>query len=592
MAVVKAPKKARETVGNNGAKYKAFARDFLDQTKRLVNEASVDLRCDSLTDLNRPMAKSMMIDWFVENSYDTAYYADKPEELLEYKEDMRALAENDINVMTGMAPTETGVNNHFPLLEYTNGASVNPIVSSGLPMHKLMMMDQVFNKGVIQTHVTEVPKFTIEMIHRYLVTPDGKEYDLSLDQNKITDAFNSVNPYREVVLPIKHLPGSDAQGKSAVEQCGGVKGRDNLDVDTKITAIAVTVDGQEKWIDCELKFNPGYGFNDTRTLETKPLDVAKFVTTESTPNPTNTIVWMTGVFKDSDFMLADANGLATKVKIRTKLDSSNGLVSTCKGDWKSDETLVEIGTANPFSIPVSPEEIKDINALYSIDQLSMYMGIINDTLGNVKDDTIRRELLANFKTLPESQRFASFFDFKPEDRYNGDQVNWRFSTFMDVFDTFVGDLLTVLNDPDVTISVFGRPDLIRKLKPTSYTYESGKNIGPVPLEFRRAIYTSDDRSINFVSSQKFGGSNDLVVILNPNNSKRIIYRVYDYQFYLSNEIRDPDNPTLPAIHAFERFKFLAYQPVQGRFRILNPTGRDETTHEVTELVDAIRAAEI
>ena len=146
MAVVKAPKKARETVGNNGAKYKAFARDFLDQTKRLVTEASVDLRCDSLTDLNRPMAKSMMVDWFVENSYDKAYYADKPEELLEYKEDMRALAENDINVMTGMAPTETGVNNHFPLLEYTNGASVNPIVSSGLPMHKLMMM--VFHRQI------------------------------------------------------------------------------------------------------------------------------------------------------------------------------------------------------------------------------------------------------------------------------------------------------------------------------------------------------------------------------------------------------------------------------------------------------------
>ena len=32
------------------------------------------------------------------------------------------------------------------------------------------------------------------------------------------------------------------------------------------------------------------------------------------------------------------------------------------------------------------------------------------------------------------------------------------------------------------------------------------------------------------------------------------------------------NPALPAIHAFERWQFVEYQPVQGRIQILNPTG--------------------
>jgi hypothetical protein len=41
---------------------------------------------------------------------------------------------------------------------------------------------------------------------------------------------------------------------------------------------------------------------------------------------------------------------------------------------------------------------------------------------------------------------------------------------------------------------------------------------------------------------------------------------------VSNEIRNAVNYALPAIHAFERFKFYEYQPVQARVKILNPTG--------------------
>ena len=65
---------------------------------------------------------------------------------------------------------------------------------------------------------------------------------------------------------------------------------------------------------------------------------------------------------------------------------------------------------------------------------------------------------------------------------------------------------------------------------------------------------------------------ELIVILNPRNTDRIMYRIYDYQMYVSNEIRNASNPTLPAVHAFERWKFFEYQPVQGRVKILNPSG--------------------
>jgi len=157
---------------------------------------------------------------------------------------------------------------------------------------------------------------------------------------------------------------------------------------------------------------------------------------------------------------------------------------------------------------------------------------------------------------------------------------------MDIFDTFVTDLLYILNDEDVTVSIFGRPDVIRKITPTDYSYQAPSSIGPVSLEYTRTIATSDNRVYNFVSSQKLGASNDLTVILNPNNTDRIIYRVYDYQFYVSNEIKNADNHVLPGVHAFERFKFLEYQPVQGKFRVFNPSGRnDDNTKYQDQLKD-------
>jgi hypothetical protein len=78
-----------------------------------------------------------------------------------------------------------------------------------------------------------------------------------------------------------------------------------------------------------------------------------------------------------------------------------------------------------------------------------------------------------------------------------------------------------------------------------------------------------------MSADKMRDNNNLIILLNPRNTDRCIYRLYDYQLFVSNEIRNAANWALPAIHAFERFKCVEYQPVQGRYRILNPTGLTE-----------------
>ena len=45
--------------------------------------------------------------------------------------------------------------------------------------------------------------------------------------------------------------------------------------------------------------------------------------------------------------------------------------------------------------------------------------------------------------------------------------------------------------------------------------------------------------------------------------------------YLSNEIRDAENPQLPALTAFERYKFFELFGTQGRLLVCNPSGLRE-----------------
>jgi len=74
--------------------------------------------------------------------------------------------------------------------------------------------------------------------------------------------------------------------------------------------------------------------------------------------------------------------------------------------WDAVTQIVEIPNANPINVPISPEEVKDVQALYNVDQLSKTLGLIKDVLGNYKDDKIRKELDLSFKTMPAANKLA------------------------------------------------------------------------------------------------------------------------------------------------------------------------------------------
>ena len=296
---------------------------------------------------------------------------------------------------------------------------------------------------------------------------------------------------------------------------------------------------------------------------------------ESTTSDTLSIA-----MKKDRMIITSLNGVVKKVKVSSKLDTSNARATTCQATWRADTIIEEIGPAIPINTTISPEEVKDISALYNVNQVTKIMHLIKTVLANYKDDKIKEGLDTSYRRLPSDQKTYNTFDFAPRVGYDSDHVNWRFSTFFDFLNGEVQDMLYVLNDPNMTITVYGDPNLVRMITPDANdcTYQAPANIGPVDLDFEKTVYMSNKRLFNFIGSDKLRRTNEFILVLCPNHTDRILYRIYDYQMYLSNEIRNADNPALPALHAFERWKFVEYTPVQGRIKIDNPRGINKETY--------------
>lgn len=536
-----------------------YAKQYSEIVESIGNECNIDVFTEASKALRNTNSYNTLFNFFVEQSCDQEGMSPS-----EYNDHMAMMEQQFVNNVKGIN-------------EFAHIGGFNPIIGLTFPIHKNILMNCVYDKGAIQKAVAASPKFTLTLEERIMVGPDGiEEIDIFKEQDKITELMNKTAPFKEIELNLPYL------GDQEIVQDGsGLNGssKDNLSIDTHISAIKVkfiTAKGEdsapdtveEKWVDFNGQFTPTYGQNDRTMFARVSADHEAHVGDD--PVVDN----ITGIFdcRKNNFVINCTHGKVTAVKLKTKLDASRATLQAPTVRWRETTDIVEIGDANPIATAISPDEIKDVQALYQADQLAKIMSLTKDILLNYKDDTIKSHLDRSFLTMDEGSKFTGDFDFAPRTQYALDHVEWRKKTFMDALDTHVTSMIEVLNDPNMVVTVIGRSDLIRKIKPTEYSYLSPAEIGPMILNYERTVVTSDNRTYNFISAQKLKGDDKLYILLKPVNTERITYRIYDYQMVISNEIRAVSNLALPAVYAYERWKFVEYQPIQARITILNPTG--------------------
>lgn len=574
MVVGEARRKTSDNYKNNPMH--SFAESFVNLASGILNESVTDIYQDPGRALLLKTSNDALKRFFVENSYDPDGM--DPDEIQEHVEDMEQLYDNDRDA----------------ILEHVQGSYMNPMIGISIPMHKFILMNMVFDKGSIPKFVARSPKFTISMEYRVLIDTEGNELDFFRDQNLMTDAINKTARETEFELPA--IPFTD-DNEIVHTYLGGLAGADHLSIETRVSAFKITdqyfeigdilpdtetgyiePDGEvaqsagvrEVWVRCNYPFAPVYGEVERGLMANVQYEYKVQDAGRVTTKKVNDLI--TGTMVNDRLNIQVLRGNIKGIRVTSRLDTSSARLTTCSVRWKEKTDIVEIPNAIPIDVTVSPEETKDIAALYNVNQVTKIMSMIKTVLGNYKDDMIRKNLDDSYRTMDVRSKTFSQFDYAPREGYHGDHVEWRRNTFFDFFDTQMTKLYQVLNDPNMTVSVFGDPDLVRKITPVDYSYQTPSSIGPVQLDFTKTVVTSDHRVYNFIGSDKLRGSTEFIVILCPKGTDRIIYRIYDYQMYISNEIRNADNPALPNIHAFERWKFVEYQPVQGRINILHPTG--------------------
>ena len=524
------------------------------------------------------MLSNKMKNFFMQETYDVNDPDMTADAVQEHNSMLSALYDNDVKGICEAAPL----------------GAYNPVVGITFPMHKNLLMTTVFDKGAIPKDVATNPQFTLTIKTHTLYAPDGTEIDMFLEQNKIKDIVESAIPRKDIIID---LP--ENQQTNVLSLLGAVnQSIANISRSTKVTKIIVDNvycdTGDEYFDDSDntvkvveagqagvkkavisiepIRFVSSYGQYD-RTFQ-KRIDLV--VPTNANGGTRQLIFQIAGSMHKNRFSFLCSDPDVKSLVLSAALDVSSAAYETPKVKWSARTDFFEIPEAPHITVTISPEETRDIQAMYNINQLTKIMSMIKLTLVNYKDDKILENLDESFLNLPVQNKVASAFNFVPPDGFLGSHITWRYETFMDHLDTQVTTLLQVLNDENMTITIFGRPELIRKITPKQYTYATPASIGPVMLDYKKTIVnTSDNRVYQFISSNKLRNDNNLIVILCPRNSNRVIYKIFDYQLYVGNEIRDTVNYQLPAVTAFERFLFIQYQPVQGRIQIVNPSGLKE-----------------
>lgn len=577
----------RETakVGNNYRKSNLyeFAKAFKKVADQILKEDAIDLFEEPKKVLRKDGSRSIMKKFCLENTFDPSNPMYDAIDIEDKKAMDEAQFENDVE----------------SLMEHTAPADIAPLVGMAAPVHKLIMMNCAFaSTDGIQKITAVQPAFPITMERRFLVMPDGTEIDIAQDQLKITAAMNSTNPVKDIELTLPVTEDTDIVGTYF-----GGSSLDNLDVSTKICAvliegvqidkgdllpdengyvtraseIATETKTVDLWMPVDVRFTPNYGRAGHFDRTTTQAYTIKYKDAVNGGALTECHIVLTGTMNKNRFIISNiGDPKVTKIRLRAKLDSSSAMLETCHTEWTTDTDYVEIGSGTPLSVTISPNEMKDIAALYNENQLTKHMSMFSDVMIQHKNDMIKRNLDDSYDMLDERNGFFNTFDFAPPKEYALTALEYRAKMFMDFMNTLASQMFQVLNDPNFTLTVFGDPILVEKVSPQEWSYQAPGNLGAVTLNYTQTVVNNNNRKVfNFIGADNLRNTNELIIILKPHNSERITYRIYDYQLFVSNEVGNITNPVLPSIYAFERWAFYEFQPVQGRVKVIHPSGLRE-----------------
>ena len=207
-------KKANIGEGYKKSSMYQLAKQFKNLNENIFNETYTDIITDPMHALRRQTSVDTLRHFFVNESADPDSMT--PAEYEAHLEDMNEIFTNDVE----------GIN------EYANLGTYNPVIGLSFPLHKNLLMNCVYNQ-FLPHEATRLPKVTLTMEDRFLVTPQGEEINMFTDQHRISEEMNKAVPFKEVEVKLPELGTTNV-----IEKIGG-SSVDHLSIATYISAVRV-----------------------------------------------------------------------------------------------------------------------------------------------------------------------------------------------------------------------------------------------------------------------------------------------------------------------------------------------------------------
>lgn len=455
------------------------------------------------------------------------------------------------------------------LSEAQTSGSLKPIVGLTLPLLKLYWIKNIF-KDFIPVIVAKENTVKIGIERQVLYGMDGKKYympevftDPEVNLTGISRQFLSKDP---IAVP--------QTGYDLITQAGGSKVNDD-----EVSRLF--------FIDSIKYKNPAYNSEDhTEGAAPEYLTIKTRIKVDAGTGMFRHVIRKAAkagedaeiidiLMGDLDFKtgllnIVSAKGAITAVTVDGSLSNENHF-RVASVDWEKNVEEFTIPDGDHLATGLTEERIKDENVIYNIDSAAKVMQQMTDVIGQVKDKRIQVFLEESRDRIKGTNLFKGVtFDIKPPTVVqNITHTQWTREELKETIDKLYLALGQILQNEEITVALLANEQDARLLTEVKWNYGKNSEVGGCKLSYNFGVY-NNDRNFIVGSSHKID-QGSLMLIVIPLTDAHMTYKLFEYQFFISNEYRHPKNVRIPSVMVSDRYLIDELIPIQGEVKIENNT---------------------
>ena len=429
---------------------------------------------------------------------------------------------------------------------------LKPIVGLTLPLLKLYFVKCIF-KDFIPTEIAHDVVIKRAVERQYIEDSEGNRYWLP-------EAY--IDPDVDLFAAARKKLSTDpipvpSQGFDLITKAGASRSNDEQ-VSALFFISKITYTGDSGDVDLKVRVKVESTSGTFRYVIINPEDNKTVIDT---------------VIGDVDFSTGMLNVASTAGKAKSIV--VDGYLSTeshmrvLNVGWDKDNYEFRIPDGVHMSTGLTEERIMDEKVIYNQDTQAKILSQMQEALAQIKDTNIKNYLEESAARLKGTGSFCgTTFDCKPPAAIqNMTNTEWSRQELKETLDRLSIDLAAVLQNENIRLEVLGNPKDIRILDNVQWMYGKDSEVGGCKLGYSIGLY-NNTKNFLIGSSYKIK-QGTLRILITPLADDQITYKMFQYQFFISNDYRDPKNLRVKSIMASERYLVDEVTPVQGEIEIKN-----------------------